>query len=465
MAALLLGAYYVVPHFLREGDGTTGIQPGRIEAITLAVPNGEGFHLRRTSADWIIDDRRETRADPSQVNSLLDGLASARLDAPGETPEVDWAAAPELRLVPRRGRDVVLQLGPRVRPLRSQLVRLNREVHKISFDVSASLGLWEGEFIWDGNRLLDRIPILIEGEEIVSIRLENLFSDYILDRTDRIVHRREDQDGGQEPLYRWTSGGSHSDRDPSPAAMSRFARGLMMLVVDGIPTGSTPDSEVARTVTFTTDAGRTFEVATGKPHAEDARRMLWLRQPEPSDAYLVDDRFLQRFTPHGAPLFENRPTFSTGASDAAMITYERDGHKLVLEREPGQDWRITRPQIPYDIFTPPPDPALPPGSMADIYASVIDSIRTEEFFVPDTGERRELIDGVFDEPALRLVVEDRIGRQTEILLSDFIAGTRRVLASMNGDIGVLSDHYVRTLAPDIRFFLNPAEVHGRTIEW
>ncbi len=465
LGGLLLGAYYLAPHFLRDGETVAGIHPGRIVEIVLDVPGQDGFHLRRTATGWTIDDRREIRADHGQINSFLDGLGTARLEASEDPPDVDWGTMPELRLIPRRGNDIVLELGPRVRPFHRQLVRTNRRVYELSFDVSASLGLWQGDFAWDGNRILDRIPILIDGEEIVRVHLENRFSDYLLERTDRVVERREDEFGEEEVHYRWTSGGSHADQTPSPAGMYRFTRQLKMLVVDEMVPEGAPQSEVARTVTFTTNQGRTFEVATGIPLPDDSRRMLWVRQPDSSDPYLVDDRFFHRFTPPGAYLFENRPFFATGAARAVRIAYERNGHRLVLEREGGREWRITHPQIPYRIYTPPPEPGAPAESMAEMYVNGIQSIGSEEIFVPDTAERRQLIDGVFDEPAARLIVEGRDGSRSEIVFSEPIAGTGRVFATMGGDIAVFNARITQSLTPDITYFLNPAEVEGRTIEW
>lgn len=465
VGGLLLAGYYLAPSFLRDGEGVAPIHPDNIEELWLVVPGEDGFHLRRSSDSWELVGRREIRADPAQVGSFLEGLGNARLEAPEGAPEVDWDAAPELHVALRRGNDLTLQLGPRVRPFRSQLVRTNGRVHRISFDLSASLGLWQGDFAWDADRILDRIPLLNEGEEIVRIRLSNAFSDYLLERTDEIVERREDQFGEEEKHYRWTSGGTHSDRNPSTAAMYRYSQDLKMLVVDGVAADLTPDSEAARTVTFTTSGGDTFEVATGQPLPGETRRLLWLRQPSPSDAYLVDDRFFHRFTPAGARLYESRPVFVTEASRGARITYERDGHLLVLERNQRGEWEITRPRIPYSIHTPEPEPGTPPESMAEMYASGLDSIGTEELFVPDTEDRELLVDGVFDEPAARLLVEDSDGDRLELLVSAPVAGTGRVFVSMNGKIGVLDERFIGRLAPDIKYFLNPREVEGRTIEW
>lgn len=465
MAGLLLAGYYFGPVFLRRNDGTGGapVAPGSIEEIALAIPGGEAFLLKKTSAGWEIDGRRGARADASQIDTLLSGAAGARLAPADGEHEVDWESAPVLRLVPRSGDIVELQLGPRLRPFREQLIRTGGEVYTISFDLSACLGIWEGDFDLDVNRVLDKTPILLEDEEIVRIHLKNTFADYVLERTDEIVERRKG-DNGETEYYGWTAGGPHSERQPAAAAMHRYAQELTMLAVERLPPEPVAEEEAVRQVVFTTSGGRTFEVAVGKRRSRD-ERLLWLRQPYESDAYVVGGRFFHRFTPAGATLFRDRPRFETGAADAGMIAYERNGHRLVLDRDGSGNWRIARPQIPYAVYTPPPDPGAPQQTMAEIYASGIDTIVPEEIFVPDTPERRRLVRGAFDEPAARLIVRSRSGTSTEVLLSPPVGDTGSVFVSVNGEISVLGERAIRSLAPDIEYFLNPIEIEGRSIEW
>jgi hypothetical protein len=189
-------------------------------------------------------------------------------------------------------------------------------------------------------------------------------------------------------------------------------------------------------------------------------------EPEEGAWWAIRPALAHRIFPSGAVLFEERGRFDTVAARARRIAYEREGRRVVLERSGATNWRITQPPVPLEIFRPAPIPEDPrPLSMAEEYVERLKTIVLDEVFVPDTSERKALVEGAFNDPWGRVAMDGRDGERTEILISHPVAETGRVFVSVNGKVGVVVVRSGQSLAPELGQFFDANDFARARVEW
>lgn len=461
LAAGLLGGYYLVPRFLAAEVGEIGFRPGAVTRIDVRTENEAWVQMqRRGPGDWRIENLRGVRAAPGVVGKFLSALGEARVSRlEGVAPD---GHEPEIVFSDHWRTFQTIRLGPRLDPFRRQVIFIDGDAYEIQADLSAILGFWEG--IPDP-RLEDRVPLRMEGEEVVALRWENPFATYDLQRGESIRVLRDE--GRTTTLFAWEEIGSHAGVAVSSMMLSQIVESLESVVAVRLAAREEiiPAPEVYSTLTIETESGKRRVVGVALPDRWDEVQLLKTLEPEESEWWVVKTFVGRRVAPSGGLLFEKGLALETVAEWARRIVYERGGKEVVLTRK-GTAWQMMRPRVPLEIFRPTPSMGdMHPMTMAEEYVERLKRIRLNERFVPDTEARKKLVAGVFDRPRGRVVLETSEGEKTEILISASVAETGRVFISVNGVVGVISENAARGLTPEVgRFF--EKEAYGRLpITW
>ncbi len=460
LAVGLLVGYYLVPTFLGGGGSSgLGFRPGEATRIEVRTAEGDRVRVRKEKGnEWRMEGSAGVRADAGAIGALLGAMGSAEVSplsgvsAEGGEPEIVFL---------RGGKELgKVVLGPRLEPFRRQAIFVDGKAREIGADLSAILGLWH-EF--PEPRLEDRLPLRMDGREIVAVRWENPFATYDLTRGSDVIRQVKDE-GRTTDLYRWTETGSHGELEVSSQILSMIGEALAAVPAEGLA-GPGEEPEVYSRMTIGTSDGGTTVAVLSASRLRDRVQFLKVLEPEESGWWTVSGVVGRRIAPDGALLFAERPALLTVAERARRIVFEREGQRVVLER-PGVEWQMVEPKIPLEIYRPEPSVDDPePLSMAESYAARLVRVALDERFVADTGERRELVAGVFDAPWARVLVETAAGERSEVLVSRPVGKTGRVFVSVDGAVGVVAEEDVFSLAPNVRDFFEKEAFSRLPVTW
>ena len=483
----VLAAYLGAPYYLDQGrkELRLGVSPRLVTAFTVTgFREGELTFERRQDGRWIAAGTRNAEADLAMVGYLLNGLATAscKVAASGSLPP----SAPQLTIQRTDAEPLSIELGPRRVPLKRQLVRANGRLLEVNLDISACLGFWERAEPPSSAQLLKRTLVRIEGDRIARIELVNPLTGYAFEATDELVSVPNTEAAAPDtstwpttpeheahvpaavPEIRvWRTTPERQANVPAAAPLSRFAAELSLLTV------SRPASaqEIALSaimpyhVRFVTVAGHTQGFAVSGEINADGEHLLRITEPEEGDTYVINVHSYGQLVPAGGYLFRKVPTIETNASQAVAVSYERDGHRCELSRKDDGDWQVTRPRVPYEVFTPPSVDGMPAVSTAVAYLSGLEHFRTRELFEVNSEARKKIVHSQLSRAVVQVMLTMPDHRRVEILLSPPVPGTEIAFLSVDGEVTVAEKHAATRLAPDVTAFFDPRETRGKMIEW
>ncbi len=462
-SVLLLLAFFTAPFYLSDEAGNTLVtwSPEKITEIHIANLYEDDLVLQKNRDDvWLIKDRNGAEADPSLMGALLNGLTAA--PASSKSGSIGTNIATLTVKADKKSQKIVL--GSRVTPLESQLVEVDGKTKVVEFDLLAVLGHWQSEKNADINDILHKTLVDVEADSIRSINIKNPFTQYNFQQSGGTTHTK-DSNGNSITVSNWRESAGHAANLPQVSQIHQFVKDLSLLTIDRFATRDevrTALQKMPFLVSFETE-GRSYSYRVSGATGSESY-LLQMVKPEEGAMYAISGVGFRRFVPNGAYFFESVPILCSNATSAIAVSYERDGHRCVLRRAQKGNWAMVKPELPYQIYTPPATmPDEKSMNMVDNYLTGINEFRTLELI--DENQKARFARTILKRPTARVLLMMPDRSKVELVLSEEMEKSGMALLSVNGDLAVVSANADVQLAPDIEYFFNPEEMRGKVLQW
>ncbi len=462
---VVLAAYYLLPVTGGRdlpGTGVLGFEPGAVRALTvcglgdgdLSLVRGQGGRM------WHMEGEERILADRDRVSKLLSDLANASC-RPGPESGFDGARY-RLQLEFNGGRSMDIELGPRLEPLRRQLVRVEGRVLEVDRDLSATLGLWKGKYEPVASLMLHHTLLYLE-DEAVEVELGNPFVRYRFVRGTEVARRVPmSEEGDYEDIYAWRVSSEGSGLDPELSVIHRWQNHLDCIPVERPASGRREESApILFELSLRARSRMAYRLEVSGVVNKDRERVIRMAEPEEGVRFIISNKTFNRVFPRGTRLVNGLEGVGVGPADVTAVAAERDGHRFEISRGGPDGWSMVRPRVPYRIYTPKVMGAV---NMGEAFTRNVCMVRPQELFLVRTKAERAMVREAFGERAARVTLRLRGGRKLDLSLSGKAAGTELRFLSVDGRIMVVSMS-PEELVPDIKYFFDPKEVKGRAIRW